>query len=66
MSDQIEGVYASPIHPAAVDHLVAVVDDLVSRYALDGIHLDYVRFRQRTSTTAAARWSRSGRRSTRT
>jgi len=44
MSDQIEGVYASPIHPAAVDHLIAVVDDLVSRYALDGIHLDYVRY----------------------
>jgi uncharacterized lipoprotein YddW (UPF0748 family) len=30
--------------PAVREHVVAVVDELVSRYALDGIHLDYVRY----------------------
>jgi uncharacterized lipoprotein YddW (UPF0748 family) len=44
MSSTIEGIYVSPVHPAAVDHLVRVVDDIVSSYELDGIHLDYVRY----------------------
>jgi uncharacterized lipoprotein YddW (UPF0748 family) len=43
-SDLIEGIYLSPIHPGAVAHLAAVVDDLVSQYDLDGVHLDYVRY----------------------
>lgn len=41
---EIEGLYASPLQQASADHTVAVVADLVSRYALDGVHLDYVRF----------------------
>jgi uncharacterized lipoprotein YddW (UPF0748 family) len=41
---EIEGLYVSPIHAGAVDRLVAVVDELVSRYALDGLHLDYARY----------------------
>jgi uncharacterized lipoprotein YddW (UPF0748 family) len=44
MSSTIEGIYVSPVHPAAVDHLVRVVDEIVSSYDLDGIHLDYVRY----------------------
>lgn len=44
VSAEVEGLYASPIHPAAVDHLAQVIDDLVSNYALDGVHLDYVRY----------------------
>jgi uncharacterized lipoprotein YddW (UPF0748 family) len=44
MSTSVEGLYVSPIHTGAVDHLAEVVTDLISRYALDGIHLDYVRY----------------------
>jgi uncharacterized lipoprotein YddW (UPF0748 family) len=44
MSTTIEGLYVSPVQPGAVDHLVRVVDDIVSSYELDGIHLDYVRY----------------------
>jgi uncharacterized lipoprotein YddW (UPF0748 family) len=40
----IEGIYVSPVHPVAVDHLATVVDDLVTNYPLDGVHLDYVRY----------------------
>lgn len=43
-SDDVEGLYASPIHAAAASHLTAVVKELATRYPLDGIHLDYVRF----------------------
>ncbi len=43
-SDGVEGLYTSPLHPAASAHITAVVAELASRYALDGIHLDYVRF----------------------
>jgi uncharacterized lipoprotein YddW (UPF0748 family) len=40
----IEGLYSSPLVPAAADHTVAVVRDLVKRYRLDGVHLDYARY----------------------
>jgi uncharacterized lipoprotein YddW (UPF0748 family) len=40
----VEGLFVSPIHAAAADHLVSVVDDLARRYPLDGVHLDYVRY----------------------
>jgi uncharacterized lipoprotein YddW (UPF0748 family) len=43
-SDEIEGLYLSPVSQAAVDYTVSVVRDVVDRYALDGIHLDYVRY----------------------
>lgn len=42
--DEVEGLYASPIHPWAVTHLTAVITELVTTYAIDGLHLDYVRF----------------------
>jgi uncharacterized lipoprotein YddW (UPF0748 family) len=42
--EQVEGIYASPVHPEARRHTVRVLEDLVTRYPLDGIHLDYVRF----------------------
>ena len=32
------------ILPAAADHVNAVVRDLVTRYAVDGVHLDYARY----------------------
>ena len=40
----VEGLYTTPLVPAAVDHIDAVVRDLTTRYELDGIHLDYVRY----------------------
>lgn len=42
--DRIEGLYASPIQPAAAEHTVAVIADIAARYAVDGIHLDYARY----------------------
>jgi uncharacterized lipoprotein YddW (UPF0748 family) len=41
---EVEGLYVSPIHPGAIDHMAAVVRDLLTAYDLDGIHLDYVRY----------------------
>lgn len=41
---RVEGMFASPSHPEARDRLVRVVADLLRRYPLDGIHLDYLRY----------------------
>jgi uncharacterized lipoprotein YddW (UPF0748 family) len=43
-NDEVEGLFSSPILPQAAAHTVAVVDDLVARYPVDGLHLDYVRY----------------------
>lgn len=43
-SENVEGLYASPIHPEAAAHVAEVIGDLAARYAVDGIHLDYVRY----------------------
>ena len=43
-ADDVEGLYTSPLHAAAAGHVAAVVRELVTGYALDGVHLDYVRF----------------------
>jgi len=43
-ASQVEGLYTSPLHPAAQDHTAAVIGDIAKRYAIDGVHLDYVRF----------------------
>lgn len=43
-SDQVEGLYLSPVLPASRDYTASVINDLVSRYDLDGIHLDYLRY----------------------
>ncbi len=43
-SSEVEGLYLSPVHPGAADYLVRVVTEIVSRYAIDGVHLDYVRY----------------------
>lgn len=40
----VEGLYASPIHPWVATHTAAVLTELVTQYELDGVHLDYVRF----------------------
>lgn len=43
-SADVEGLYSSPIVPAAAVYTEAIVRDLARRYALDGIHLDYARY----------------------
>jgi len=40
----IEGIYLSPVPTGAADYLAAVVAEIVSRYAIDGVHLDYARY----------------------
>src|SRR5688572_14149320 len=40
----VEGLYTSPLHPAAQDHTTAVIAEIAAKYDVDGIHLDYVRF----------------------
>jgi len=37
-------VFLSPTHEGVQDHITEVVRDLIGRYDLDGLHLDYVRF----------------------
>ncbi|HOC18258.1 MAG TPA: family 10 glycosylhydrolase [Vicinamibacterales bacterium] len=41
---EIEGLYLSPIPAGAADRTVQVIADLVTRYPVDGLHLDYVRY----------------------
>ena len=43
-SETVEGLYTSPLHPAAQEHTAAVIGDIAATYPLDGIHLDYIRF----------------------
>lgn len=43
-SDRIEGLYLSPLQPAAAAYTVKVIADVADRYPVDGIHLDYLRF----------------------
>lgn len=40
----VEGLYTSPLHPDAAAHVARVAGDIVSRYDVNGVHLDYVRF----------------------
>jgi uncharacterized lipoprotein YddW (UPF0748 family) len=37
-------LWASPGHPAVADHIVGVCRDIVEHYAVDGLHLDNVRY----------------------
>lgn len=43
-NDRVEGLYVSPIVPDAAEYTVSVVAELASRYAVDGVHLDYIRY----------------------
>ena len=44
----VEGWFASPGSAAMRAHMTRVVRELVSGYAIDGIHLDYIRYPNRT------------------
>ena len=39
-----EGVYLSPGHPQVQKYLLAVFGELIDKYEIDGLHLDYVRY----------------------
>jgi uncharacterized lipoprotein YddW (UPF0748 family) len=43
-SSVVEGLYTSPLHPAAQDHAAAVIGEIAAKYPIDGVHLDYIRF----------------------
>jgi uncharacterized lipoprotein YddW (UPF0748 family) len=40
----VEGIYASPLTPDAARHVEAVVSDILTRYPVAGVHLDYIRY----------------------
>jgi uncharacterized lipoprotein YddW (UPF0748 family) len=40
----VEGLYASPVPADSARYLEAIVAGLASRYEIDGLHLDYIRF----------------------
>lgn len=43
-ASEVEGLYTSPVHPGAQAHVASVIGEMVQKYAVDGVHLDYVRF----------------------
>ena len=47
-SARVEGLYISPVPRGARAHAAAIARDLARRYALDGLHLDYVRYPNET------------------
>jgi uncharacterized lipoprotein YddW (UPF0748 family) len=40
----VEGYYISPAAPGVAEHLEAVVTELLHRYPVDGLHLDFIRY----------------------
>ena len=42
--DEVEGLYLSPLTVEAGAYTASMVADLVDRYSIDGVHLDYARF----------------------
>ncbi len=43
-TEEVEGLYLSPATPGAVEYTASVVRDIVQRYAVDGVHFDYLRY----------------------
>jgi len=43
-SNELEGLYLSPVTPAAAAYTTGIIRDIVERYDLDGVHLDYIRY----------------------
>ncbi|MBN2371794.1 MAG: family 10 glycosylhydrolase [Vicinamibacteria bacterium] len=39
-----EGYYLSPLAPGVPEHLERVLRELLTRYAVDGVHLDFIRY----------------------
>jgi len=47
-------VIVNPLMPEVQDHIVAVCRDIVTRYDVDGVHMDYIRFVSDTMKQPAA------------
>lgn len=43
-----EGIYLSPLVPEVHQYLLKVIQELVANYNVDGIHLDYIRYPNKT------------------
>jgi len=43
-ADRLGGLFVSPLHPGAQAQLAAAAREIVSRYDVDGVHLDQLRF----------------------
>jgi uncharacterized lipoprotein YddW (UPF0748 family) len=43
-TEQIEGAFLQPSNPQVKDHLFKVFTDVATRYDVDGIHFDFVRY----------------------
>jgi uncharacterized lipoprotein YddW (UPF0748 family) len=43
-SAEVEGLYLSPVSADSVAYTSSVVRDIAQRYAIDGVHLDYIRY----------------------
>jgi len=41
---ELEGLYLSPATAGAVEYTTNIVRDIVQRYAVDGVHFDYLRY----------------------
>ncbi len=46
-ASRAEGLYLSPLLPEAQEYLLKLFRELLDNYAVDGIHLDYIRFPNR-------------------
>ncbi|MBI4475637.1 MAG: family 10 glycosylhydrolase, partial [Acidobacteria bacterium] len=53
-SKRVEGLYVSPVPSLAMKHTASVVTDIVERYAVDGVHLDYIRYPNESFDYSAA------------
>jgi uncharacterized lipoprotein YddW (UPF0748 family) len=42
--NELEGLFVSPAHPAVKDNLFDIWIDIATRYEVDGLHFDYVRY----------------------
>ncbi|HIE06346.1 MAG TPA: hypothetical protein EYP58_06045 [bacterium (Candidatus Stahlbacteria)] len=40
----IEGYYVSPFNPSYQNLILSLIDEVITKYDVDGIHLDYIRF----------------------
>lgn len=47
-ASEVEGLYTSPLVPAAAEHTTAVIAEITKNYAIDGVHLDYLRYPNET------------------
>jgi uncharacterized lipoprotein YddW (UPF0748 family) len=42
--NDVEGLYLSPVIPAAATYTVSIIRDIAQRYPIDGMHFDYIRY----------------------